>query len=174
MRHVRGFSMIELLTILSIVSILVAMSSSSFSKIVAQQQMNSFHKTLIAALRFANRQATFLNEPVSLCPSTNKTSCNSGNKWQEGFISFIDRGSNGWNIGDQVIRAWNGQEALAVFNASAAPALIRYTPRGIVSDGGDTMIELCHTKGKTGRKRLSLSFILGRVTQGSSDQLGCI
>lgn len=176
MRNVRGLSVIELMVVLSIVSISAAMVTPSLSNMIAQRQMNTFHQTLITALRFTKLQAINLNKIISLCPSANKTSCDVTNQWQNGFIAFIDENGNGWGPGDSVIRQWRGQETLIVKNPAAAPNFVGYTPRGVslfTVDGFSTIM-LCHPQGKATQKGISMSYTIGRITPISSDQKGCI
>ncbi|HSC75752.1 MAG TPA: GspH/FimT family pseudopilin [Pseudomonadales bacterium] len=89
-RHgMRGFSLIELITTVSILSIMLAIAVPSFSKMISDNRMLAGANSLAAGITFAKSQAVKLARPVTICPSTDGTGCN-GTLFDQGWVVVVD------------------------------------------------------------------------------------
>jgi type IV fimbrial biogenesis protein FimT len=110
-RGAAGFSLIELLTVITIVGILLGIATSSYKYMTNSNRVSSEINGLLADLQFARSEAVRAGQPVSVCVANNSgTTCNgtagAGASWQTGWIVFSDVNGDGSLTGgtDQPIR----------------------------------------------------------------------
>jgi len=126
--HSRGFTLIEMLAVLTISAILVALALPSFRSIIRSSQISSTSNDLLAAVDLARSEAIRRNVNVSICRSLDSQavapSCSSAaangyaaNDWSSGWITFAKAAGN---VNDAVIEA--GDEVIARRAPPAAPS----------------------------------------------------
>ena len=96
MHHKRGFTMIELLVTIAIVTIMLVLAAPSFTRLVQSNTMSSHVNTYLSDIRFARSEAVRLGGRVILCrsdaPEADLPVCNinagpGGKGWISGWIS---------------------------------------------------------------------------------------
>jgi type IV fimbrial biogenesis protein FimT len=86
-RRSRGFNLLELMIVLAIVGILVTVATPSWKTIVINNRTRAAVNDWIASTQFARSEALRTNGPVTLCASTNGSSCStSGGYFENGWI----------------------------------------------------------------------------------------
>jgi len=110
-RRPAGFSLIELMVTIAIVAILGAIALPSYQQSIKTNRVTTDTNDLISALNVARNEAISRGHPVTVCASTNGTSCAGAavTDWTTGWIAFTDYGAPGLvetALGDQVIRVW--------------------------------------------------------------------
>jgi type IV fimbrial biogenesis protein FimT len=109
-RHNDGFTVIELLIVMLIVSILAAIAIPSFKYVTASNRIATEVNGLLGDMQFARSQAVKTGLPVTVCASTGTasqagTACSGGTSWQLGWIVFVDTNANGIvDAGDTILR----------------------------------------------------------------------
>ncbi len=97
-RRERGFSLYDVLTSLTVASVLSSVAVPSFQQVAASQRMTSAANSLITALHLARSEAIKRRERAVLCPSVDGRTCrdNSADEtaWEEGYLLYIDRNAN--------------------------------------------------------------------------------
>lgn len=88
MKHSQGFTLIEALVVLVISSIIGAMATSSWATLKLRMEARSTITLLASSLSSARNTAISRQTPVTLCGSSNASTCD--NLWQEGVLVFID------------------------------------------------------------------------------------
>lgn len=153
----KGFTVLELVITILILSIGLALSIPSMSSMVNKNRADSHRNELYTSLLLARSEAAKSGSTVSLCPTTNASSCvaNSSN-WKPGWLIFIDdNGDGSYDSTDDVIlrvqEALSGELTL-VWAATNSTQTIRYNSQGFLIDGGGEF-SLCPNSGNDVEKR---------------------
>jgi len=91
----RGFTMIELAVVMIMVAILTMIAIPSFQYITTANRISSEINSLLGDLQYARIEAVKEGYPVTVCPSSNGTTCTVGNNWAIGWIVFADSNGDG-------------------------------------------------------------------------------
>ncbi len=94
-----GFTLIELMITLAIVGILLAVGVPSLKTFMQGNQLVATSNELLSALHVARSEAIKLNKRVTICESSNGTSCSATEDWKNGWIVFADANGNGSGTG---------------------------------------------------------------------------
>lgn len=131
-RKQQGMTILELLVVLSIVSLLTVVAVPSLQESTKGASVRSLHRDLLSALTYARGEAVSRNKLISMCPSADMADCDPANDWSEGWIIFIDNGAGG-RYGDGDLDA--GEELLRVYD-------YRGTNMAFVKDPDDSLSAL--------------------------------
>jgi type IV fimbrial biogenesis protein FimT len=102
-RRAAGFTLFELVMVISIVGLIAAIGLPSFRYVTASNRISTEINGMLSDLRFARSEAVKQGLPVSVCISSNGTSCaTSGTDWSVGWIIFSDPGSSRSLVSTQV------------------------------------------------------------------------
>ena len=126
-----GFTLIELMITLAIVGILLTVGVPSLKTFMQGNQLIASSNELVSALHVARSEAIKLNSRVSICESSNGTSCSNTGSWKNGWIVFVDFDGNLVNIGSPCA-AINTDCLLRVHDAINDPLL---SMSGVDSNG---------------------------------------
>jgi type IV fimbrial biogenesis protein FimT len=94
MKKNSGFTLMELIVTVAVISIIMAFAIPSMTTFNQNDRMITNINTLTGHLAYARSEAVKRSQPVSLCISSNSTSC-TGSSWAEGWILYIDADGNG-------------------------------------------------------------------------------
>lgn len=96
-----GFTLIEMMVVISIAALLLALAVPGFSALMASSRMESRTQALLSSVQFARSEAIRSNANVYLCALNSKTNldvqgCQGKAKkgdtsWSEGVLLFADR-----------------------------------------------------------------------------------
>ncbi len=81
----KGFSLVELMIAIAILGILTAIAIPSFNEAILSNKLRSYANSLVSHAYLARGEAIKSNAPVTLCVSTDGTSCATGG-WELGWI----------------------------------------------------------------------------------------
>jgi type IV fimbrial biogenesis protein FimT len=150
--HSRGFTLVEMLAVITISAILVALALPSFRSIVRSSRISSTSNDLLASIDLARSEAIRRNVTVSICRSLdpeNAPVCSSAagngyaaNDWSSGWITFAKAPANANNAmvqaGDEIIArrpppAVPSSERLIVESTLPNPQQLAYFPNGLAN-----------------------------------------
>ena len=152
----RGFTVIEILVTLSVVSILLAMAAPSYRTLVQDSQLIAQSNNFFSAMMLAKSEAIKRSSPTTICSSTNGTTCAGVTAWTSGWLVFADTDNDGTvDAGEEIIRvgsALSGQSTLTSGNRTR----VTFAASGFTLGFNDTF-SLCDSRGAEMSRRLILS-----------------
>ena len=144
LHHQYGYTLIELLITLSILSILSLTAFPSFSTIVAQERSTVLINSLARSLAYARTEAITKNTTIVSCQSNNGSECNHSGNWHNGWIVFNDTNNTKQREPEEALllvytAADNGTQA--IFNGAAnIDHYMKYKPSGQAYPNGSFLI----------------------------------
>jgi type IV fimbrial biogenesis protein FimT len=110
----RGFTLIELMTVIAVVAIGSALAYPSFTGVIRSNRVATATNGFVAAFNLARSEAIRSNRGGGVCPSPDGASCE-GTDWNVGYMAYEDVDFNGsFSAGDRVIRYFEGNGALDI------------------------------------------------------------
>ena len=161
MKKNSGFTLLELLITVALISIVMAIAIPSMTTFTQNDRLTTNINTLIGHLAYARSEAVKRSQQVSICVSNDTATCTAGN-WQDGWIVYIDAdGSNTFTAGEEVLRA---QQALDGANTltTAIGTQVTYDYRGFVTVASVGSFLLCDARSGAFGKTIRIS-TTGRV-----------
>lgn len=83
-----GFTLVELMVTLAILAILTMFALPSFRDAIRRNQVSSGSNALLADLNYARAEAINRGQLVTLCPSSNGSSCATSTAWDTGWLVY--------------------------------------------------------------------------------------
>lgn len=158
-----GFTLIEMMVAVAVISISVAVSGSLADSFVSGNRQSALVNDFVAALQMARSESVKRGATVSLCPSVSGTSCDDV-AWGEGWIMFVNDDSDSpveVDEGEELLRAVTyGGGALDFYGSGALSGGVSFFSRGLASSAGEFVV--CDSNGAK-RARAVLLNIGGRV-----------
>lgn len=176
--------MLEILIVIAIAAILVAVAIPSLQDTVSRNARDSIQLDLMTSLALARSQAVSLSATVSVCHSTNQSSCSNtaGADWDAGWLVFSDFDSDGvLDSGDgdtvlQVHPAANGIVGIELLNSSNATLsneFVRFNDDGFLDNSsGGAYFKFCDPDNIAANSRAIWISNTGRASQSVVDDDG--
>jgi type IV fimbrial biogenesis protein FimT len=92
MKKLFGYTLIELMAVLAVVSILVSVGLPVMNIFFESNRMISNTNEIVAGLHIARSEAIKQQARVSMCQSNDQANCTNSGRWEDGFIVFVDTG----------------------------------------------------------------------------------
>ena len=91
-RRAGGFTLIEMMTAILILAILVGLAVPSFNNASLSGKLTGFANDLLASSQLARSEAIKRNVAVTLCASSDGSTCDDPEGWETGWIVVADPG----------------------------------------------------------------------------------
>jgi type IV fimbrial biogenesis protein FimT len=145
-RSSSGFTLIELLMTITVAGILLAIGIPSFRYVTWANRASSEINGLLGDLQFARGEAIREGQTVTVCASTNGTSCSGGTAWNTGWIVFSDAIPIGTIEGNDALlkvqRTFNGGDVL---NSDHGVAMVTFSREGFAQSLPSAITFTLHT-----------------------------
>jgi type IV fimbrial biogenesis protein FimT len=143
---VSGYTMIELIITVMVGSVLLMIAIPTFFWVTNSNRIAAEINGLLGDLQFGRAEAVKEGQPVTVCVSTNGTSCTGTNTWQSGWIVFSDLNGNATvGPGDVILKIQKPFTSTDTFVASNAVSAVTFNRDGYANGiANGTLIEL-HT-----------------------------
>jgi type IV fimbrial biogenesis protein FimT len=140
-RNRSGFTVIEMMIALSVLAVILTLAVPAFGRFIEQQQLTATANSLVGHLQFARGQAITRGTLVAACPSSDGRTCTGGNRWEHGWIVYLDPEKAGQPAAaDDVLRVV--QPMPEHFMHSGGRYRVRFKDRG-TAYGTNLTIRVC-------------------------------
>ena len=133
----RGFTFIELITTLSIVSVLSGIAIPNFSDFIIKMRVDNEISQLFHLLLIARNTAINTHFTVTVCPLDTKNKCI--DNWQQSLSAFIDTNANKIyepNLGERILFVKDKIRANDKLNYGIKRTGVIYSPSGRLAAWG--------------------------------------
>ena len=128
-----GFTLLELMIALTIGGLLLGMAVPSFTNMIRNNRLTAEANNLVTAFNIARSEAINRRGTITICPSTNQTSCN-GDSWDDGWIVLDD-------ATDEVVQVFSAMKGHPTIDSTADS--VQYTAGGFLNGGAAVSIGIC-------------------------------
>ncbi len=84
--RMRGFTLVELMVTIAVMVVLAMIAVPTFDNVRLSNRLGAYASDLVAASQLARSEAIKRNAQVTLCASSNASSCASDGQWEAGWI----------------------------------------------------------------------------------------
>lgn len=138
-RTAAGFSLIELMVVISIIAIGLAIALPELSGFVRRNQISSGTNELLTAINLARAEAVKRGVAVTICattaPASAAATCSGSDQWESGYIVFVDGNVNGTRQPgtEELLRSSPAAPPGLGIELNAALTAIRFAPNGMLN-----------------------------------------
>lgn len=149
-----GFTLIELMIVLVILAVILGVALPGFTDLRLTNRLKTYANEIVASVYLARSEAIKRNVPISLCASTDGTSCAGSGDWEQGWIVLAPDGT--------VIQSMPGLSAGFKVTSTGGDTLT-FQPTGVANTPSD--FKVCRQTPSVGRQERTISVIAtGRPT----------
>jgi type IV fimbrial biogenesis protein FimT len=149
----RGFTLVELMVTIAVFALLVAIGVPTFREVALGGRLSAAANNLLASVQLARSEAIKRNLAVTLCASTDGTSCDDGADWNQG-----------WIVHDSTLALIQRQEALPTgfrMTQTGGTAELDFQPIGIGASAAE--ITVCREEPPGSQERVVTVTAAGSV-----------
>jgi type IV fimbrial biogenesis protein FimT len=156
-----GITLIELMVITAIAAVLLSTAIPSLGSLVQENRITGISNYLLTNLHYARHEAVFRRTYVAACPSDDLQTCSGHNRWDLGWIVFVDDSRNGQPDDPErdILRVFQADDRMLMH--SAGRTRVRFQPHG-GAYGTNLTIRVCERNGRA-RPRAVIVSNPGRI-----------
>jgi type IV fimbrial biogenesis protein FimT len=146
----RGFTLLEMVTVMGIVGILMAIAIPSFKYVTSANRVAAEGNGLLGDLQYARAEAIKEGQSVSVCVTQDNVNCatisSSSNTWNTGWLIFSDvNGDGAINGADIRLRKSPAFSGTDTFSASNSVKAITFNREGFAAGLTGAQVFTLHT-----------------------------
>ena len=161
----RGFTLVELLVVITMMGILVVLAVPSFTSFLARRSVSSAIGDLAADFRYARTLALQRSMAIGICRSSDGATCATSGSWSDGWIIFED-----WTptvppavaTGDKIVRVHGPTGGVSsihsITGASATPTGVSFRAGGMATGAGANLVFTPQASSSAGTRLMCISF----------------
>ncbi len=156
-KYLRGFTLIEVLVVLAVIVITMRLAAPSFQQFTRENRHVTQSNDFLASLRYARNQAVTKRMYVTVCGSTDGSTCDSS-QWEQGWIVYLDNDSDRQvDAGEEILKVYkslSGSNSLRAILFTSANS-VQFRPTGWVDSTGSFV--LCDGRGASSARGISIN-----------------
>jgi type IV fimbrial biogenesis protein FimT len=131
-----GFTLLELMMTLAVAAILLTLVAPSYRSMVQNNRAATQTNSLVTALNFARSEAVKRGSRVSICASSNQTSCSDSSDWATGWIVFTDNSGapDSLDAGDTLLRVAGALTGSTALVSTSGEQFLQYLSNGQINE----------------------------------------
>jgi type IV fimbrial biogenesis protein FimT len=146
----RGFTLIELMTILGVAAVLLTVAAPALQQFTSNSRQTGGINDFVSSMHAARNTAITINARVTMCASEGGASCEAV-AWNQGWIVFTDQNSNRLvDAGERIVGTSSGIRGLAI-QSGEFPSFLVYRPTGramtVSVTGNSGQFTICDDRG---------------------------
>ena len=152
-----GFTIIELMIVVSVVGIFAAVAIPAFQSTIQNNRMTTSTNSLIGVFYFARSESVKLSSDVRVCKSNDGASCNDSLDWNDGWLAWNDSDADGSiDAGEAILKVSEGfDDNMSVSASDDVKNSVNFSSRGMSSVSGSWTI--CDVRGADYAKALVIN-----------------
>jgi type IV fimbrial biogenesis protein FimT len=175
----RGFTLVELLTVMTIVAILMALGVPSYQYVTSANRISGEVNGLLGDMQYARSEAIKEGQTVTVCSSSNSTTaaptCSGSTSWQNGWIVFADANGNATvDAQETILRVQKPFKAGDTFVANPGTNAVTFNREGFALNINNAITVTLHAPtATTGSTRCLRITIVGQLITQTAGQGAC-
>jgi type IV fimbrial biogenesis protein FimT len=158
--HSDGFTLVEMMTSLTVLAVLLAIVPSSLAGFVSTSRVRAAQSELISSLMLARSEAAKRGKTVYVTAAAPI----SGNEFGAGWSVWVDEDDSGdFNSGDALIRRLPDISAGVVLSTGAHDTQVSFMPTGFLASASVVTFKVC------GKNDLSKGYVAALQPIGLAD-----
>ncbi|MFL0810770.1 MAG: GspH/FimT family protein [Agarilytica sp.] len=179
----KGITLFDLLISIAVVSIIITQAIPSFVGLVAKSQLITQRDAFLSTLQFARSEAITRNQDVYMCARhEDELTCSEENKWQAGWIVYVDENKNRELDEEEVIRLMEGVQEEYSLASNANIYDFQFRSNGSLRRGNGALpmmtFNLCAPNAEENIESRAYEIVINRggrarTHQGIEDETDC-
>lgn len=162
MTRASGYSLFELMVVISLVALGFVVAVPSYQSLVQKNRVNVAVNQLVSALNYARQEAIIQHKVVSLCASHDGQQC--GGDWSEGMLLFTDTKARGYyQAEDSKLHVYPALPVNTRLLWNRSENLIQMSPTGYLLKSQNGTFTYCIGQTQPRAVRLIVVSLTGRV-----------
>ena len=159
-----GFTLLELMVTLAVLGVLAIIAVPAFNEATLSSKLSSYASSFQASLRVARSEAIKRNATITMCRSSDGTTCAGSGTWQQGWIVFNDADADGTLNGSEIRFVREGAlSADYVLSSGAGTYVLTFQGSGMTATG--ETVTLCRATPSPGSQKRTITVdATGRAT----------
>jgi type IV fimbrial biogenesis protein FimT len=174
-RSSAGFTLIELLTVVTVVAVLFALGLPSYRYVTNANRISGEVNALLGDMQYARSEAIKEGQTVTVCSSSNATTCSNLISWRDGWIVYSDLNGNGVVDNNEILRVQPAFPPGDSFNADQGTNQVSFNREGFALGLNNTVTITLHAViPDTGSTRCLAITLVGQLATEVSGTGACI
>lgn len=164
MRLTRGFTLIEMMIVVSILAAIAAYGIPQLNDLIQSSRISSQTNNLHGLVQLARSEAATNRVNTIVCGSTNQTACDTNN-WEAGVIVFRDIDGNGSASAAELVRAMPAAANTNTIRSTGG--VIRFLTDGTLAAA--QLLIVCDERGSNSSRQVRINLSgQARMTRGNA------